>query len=103
MPFLDHIHPYIFWKKFGDERVFKCSHPDCEETRVQSYLEGKRGMCAVCQLNPLVYTKQDLRRSRPRCPECSNTKENREKRKIKSLLEEMPDFAIKTTKEDTQE
>ncbi len=90
---IDHIHPFIFWKIYGDERVFKCAHPDCTETRVQSFLVGKRGLCSVCGINDIIYTPDDLRRSKPRCSDCSNTKANREKRKLKDTLASMLEFS----------
>lgn len=102
MPILEHLHSFIFWKIYGDERVFKCAHPDCTETRVQSFLVGKRGLCSVCGINDVIYTPDDLRRSKPRCADCSNTKANREKRKIKELLTALPDFD-QTQKEPTDE
>jgi hypothetical protein len=91
---IDHIHPYIRWKKFGGENTFKCSHPDCSETRTQSFLVGKRGICAICLKNEVIYGPDDLRRVKPRCADCSNAKVHREKRKIRELLEQMPNFEL---------
>jgi hypothetical protein len=97
---IDHVHTYVFWKVFGGERTFKCAHPDCEETRVQSWLVGKRGTCSKCGTKDIIYTPDDLRRARPLCSDCSNTKENRERRKIKDLLNGLPDFAALKDKDD---
>jgi hypothetical protein len=89
---IDHVHTYIRWKKFGEEYTFKCAHPDCSETRNQSYLWGKRGICAICGINEIIYTPDDLRRVKPRCADCSNAKIHRQRRKIKEKLASLLDF-----------
>jgi hypothetical protein len=85
----DHIHIWIRWKPFAfdpKEMVFKCDDPDCEKTSQASKLKGKRSICAVCKQNELILTSRDLKMERPRCVNCSLTKEAQQKRKLEDVL-----------------
>lgn len=87
----DHTHIWMRWKAFAfepDEYVFKCDDPDCEKTSQSSKLEGKRSICAVCKEQELILTNKDLKMERPRCTNCSNTKEAQQKRKLQNVLEQ---------------
>jgi len=86
---LDHIHEYVkFGVKFG-ELHYKCNHPDCFHTAPVSLIEGKRTMCAICHQKDFILTREDLRRAKPRCPDCSETREAVERRKLQAVLGEV--------------
>lgn len=86
MASLNHIHLYERWKKIKDTGtvIYRCTHPLCTHTAEKSFILGKACKC-VCG-NEFVLTMEDLRRFRPRCFDCSNTKASREQKGIESLL-----------------
>lgn len=85
MPSLDHTHIYVARSPKKDS--FRCDHPDCSHLMLnKSDLIGKRTVCAVCRENSFLLTVEDLRRKRPRCINCKETKEARKKREMKETL-----------------
>jgi hypothetical protein len=83
---LDHIHTFVRYRKMRpggttgkkEEWFYRCAHPDCGEVKSRTFLKGKRSMCAVCGQNPIILDYEALRRAKPNCPECSNTKKSRD-------------------------
>lgn len=87
MPSLNHTHTYIRDKRAKNR--YKCADPDCTHLMQRSELWGKRSICAICKVNELVLNYEELKRSEPRCEECSNRKEHREVREVKQKLKEL--------------
>ena len=69
MPSLNHIHTYVRLTK----DVFRCADKHCYHTAKKTILVGKATLCNECG-EEFVLTREDLRRSRPRCMKCSKTK-----------------------------
>ena len=82
-----HTHSFVFWKNNFGERTFRCIHPECYKILPVSLLIGKLNECCLCHQIKFTLTKEDLRRVKPRCENCSNTKEAKRKRVIKEFLE----------------
>lgn len=89
---LDHVHTFVRWKKLFNEWHFRCADPDCMKVSPQSLLVGKRSICAICRKEEMILSNDDLRRAKPRCAMCSNTKEaivgRRFKESIPSLFQD---------------
>ena len=94
---LDHIHTYVRWKVAFGELQYRCANPDCLHTAPVSLIEGKRSICSKCGLNELILSKEDLRRVKPMCVECSNTKEAKSKKRFKNIVSDL--FQEETEKE----
>jgi hypothetical protein len=66
-----------------------CADPHCTHKELREYLIGKASRCSNCK-NEFVLTHEDLKRARPLCINCSNTKEaiafREQKEKIASIL-----------------
>jgi hypothetical protein len=52
-------------------------------------IKGKASLCAVCKQNEIILTAEMLKLARPACKECSNTKEAREFRARRAVLESL--------------
>ena len=83
---LDHVHIFVRWRKAFGEWQYKCADPDCYEVKPLSLILGKRSRCAVCRQTEMILTREDLRRAKPRCKDCSNTKQAIWNRKIQADL-----------------
>lgn len=70
MASLNHVHTYVKYSK----TQMKCDDPYCTHLQLKDRLLGKITRCSVCKRNEFVLTKQDLKRVRPRCIECSETR-----------------------------
>lgn len=88
-----HIHSYIRGRRpispsatRKDPQVYVCSDPACTSKARRVDLYGKRSLCSQCMKNILILNSQSLKLSRPRCLDCSQTKEARERRNIKEGL-----------------
>lgn len=66
-----------------------CLDPDCITAQKRADLVGKRSICTQCRKNEILLTHSDLRRAKPRCLECSDTKKAKDVRKVKEKLTEM--------------
>ena len=62
---------------------------DCSFRETKAYLLGRIVRCPFCQ-SEFQLTKEDLKRALPRCPRCSNTKENRVTNELTSLFQDSP-------------
>ena len=105
MPHMNHIHEFIKWKVRFGELFYRCAHPDCSKITEQSLLVGKRSTCGLCHTGTLVLTKEDLKRAKPRCLECSETSAARELRATKAKVAGVLDtlFTPKLQEQPTQE
>jgi hypothetical protein len=73
---LKHIHSYV--RCPNRKNFYKCDDPYCTHFVPRDLILGKACHCA-CGAE-FVLTREDLRRARPRCPNCSDTKVGREYR-----------------------
>lgn len=89
MPAINHIHTYkrlILKSGRNSPARYMCADPDCSHNTLADLLIGKSSLCNKCH-EKFVLTYEDLRRAKPLCINCSNTKEAREFRKRKEALE----------------
>ena len=84
---LDHTHTYVRWKKAFGEQQYKCDDPDCTHTAPRSLILGKRTICSICRAKDFILDSKSLKLARPRCPDCSNTKEAKKQREVKEKVE----------------
>lgn len=79
---LNHTHT---WKKHPTRRgIYICDHPKCLYNQEKAVLVGKECACNSCGAH-FVLTREDLRRARPICLACSNTKKGRAFRMARDL------------------
>ena len=76
-------HTHIFEKiKINGQIFYRCSHGECWFRAPKSEMLGKKTLCVICQKNEFTLSREDLKRAKPRCLDCSNTKEAREKKQL---------------------
>lgn len=100
---VDHIHTWVKWKKFFGELHFKCDHPECFLTAPKSKIVGKRTTCASCHVEEFTLTPRHLKMSRPRCINCSQSKEAKEKRELQGKLKDVLNLALEGDQNDERE
>jgi hypothetical protein len=71
MPSIKHTHTYVKYK--NRPGYFRCNDMKCTHFIDQERILGKLSKCNFCG-NEFILTEEDLRRVRPRCLNCSNTK-----------------------------
>lgn len=89
MATLKHTHTYVRGKVQFGELHFRCAHPDCTHSARVSMVVGKRSICAVCGQNELILPDQPSilsKIAKPRCLECSQTKEARQRRQLLDIV-----------------
>lgn len=86
MPVANHIHTYVKYK--SKPGYFKCDAPDCTHWVDKELIVNKLSLCTLCG-SQFQLTRDDLRRSRPRCINCSNTKKSQAARKVFDLTREL--------------
>lgn len=75
-----HVHQWVALPKQPralSKRKFRCAHPECYSMNYAPVLVGKLSICTACS-REFVLTIEDLRRNKPVCLYCANTKEGRE-------------------------
>lgn len=82
MPVLNHIHSYIKFKKRPG--FFRCNSPDCTHFIERDAILNKLSLCTSCG-NQMILTREDLRRAKPKCLDCANTKKAKAHRKAQDL------------------
>jgi len=92
--FRKHIHTFVRYKnnQYKRKDLYRCNDPYCNYVHEVSFLEGKASLCTKCGAE-FILTKEDLKRSRPRCINCSNTQAARAKRRITSMIDNVPGLA----------
>lgn len=78
-----HIHTYGRIKKRPD--YYQCMDSTCHHYIHKMYLIGKASLCTACG-KEFNLTGDDLRRSRPKCLDCANTKQAKEHRNRLSIV-----------------
>lgn len=86
MPVINHIHTYVKYK--GKPGYFKCDAQDCTHWVDKELIVGKLSLCTQCH-SQFQLTRDDLRRSRPRCINCSDTQKAKDARKAFDLTREL--------------
>lgn len=85
MPALKHTHSYIKLK--NREGFWKCANPACTHIRHEDFIKGKESACPDCG-ELLVLDGEMIRRARPLCVNCRDTKEARQFRATRKLVED---------------
>ena len=83
MPSQNHVHQYVKYKK--RKNAWRCNLPDCTHFADKEVVVGKYTQCNLCT-NVFILTKEDARRTFPRCQECSNTKKSKNLREAQTLV-----------------
>ena|SRR5215469_6979605 len=78
MPIIKHLHTYRRHKTRPGYMM--CIDPYCTHIIKMQLLEGKAALCNKCH-GEMIISQEDLRRVRPVCLDCSNTKEARARRR----------------------
>jgi len=87
MPSINHIHTYI---RMNEKKgSFKCAHPLCSHNQIRALVVGKASLCNKCGEVIPKLTSEMLKRSRPCCINCMETKEALEYQRKKKILEEL--------------
>lgn len=89
MPALTHTHSYVksHKQKSDGQQVWKCEDPKCTHLSLHHLVRGKLTLCPACREQEFVLEGRALKRTRPLCINCRNTKEAKEFRESKSLIE----------------
>ena len=100
---LEHTHSYIRWKKNFGKMFYKCNHPDCYHAAPTDMIEGKRTLCPICHQKEFLLEKKHFKMVRPRCPDCSTTKEDVEKRELAKKVQDVLETLYPTGENTTNE
>lgn len=83
----NHIHSFVFLKKKKNgEELYKCADPSCLYVIGRDLIEGKISLCPKCFKNTLLLDKEAMRRKRPVCIDCANTKRAVNHRRAKDII-----------------
>lgn len=93
MPVQEHIHTYVKYK--GRPGFYRCNAKDCTHFIDKERILGKMSRCNSCGAE-FQLTQEDLRRAKPKCLECSNTKRARIHKKTMELAEQAADIYAAT-------
>ena len=88
---LKHTHQMMRVKgtvKDGRPFLFMCADSHCTYKEEKKFLLGKASLCNTCR-KEMILTTEDLKRSKPMCRDCSNTKEAKEYRRLKEVIREL--------------
>lgn len=83
-----HIHIWICRNR-TQSKTYVCDHPDCFSRQHRDNLIGKSSLCGQCKVNKIILDTYNLDLARPRCEECSQRFEARQRRAVKETLKEM--------------
>jgi len=70
MSSLKHVHTYVKYKKRSG--YFRCADSHCTHILDKEAVLGKASLCTSCG-KEFILSREDLKRVKPRCLECSNT------------------------------
>ena len=87
MASLKHIHTYVKYKRRPG--FFRCTDSLCTHSAHKEVVEGKQSLCFFCG-SVFILTKEDLRRAKPRCFNCSNTAKALAVKKASNLMSSIP-------------
>jgi acetyl-CoA carboxylase beta subunit len=86
MASLKHVHTYGKSKRL--KNYFKCNHPQCYHTMHKDDVIGKMSCCNICGTE-FIISREDARRAKPVCLNCSNTKSAQEFRAAKEQISKL--------------
>ena len=88
MPSLKHIHSYIKFRvqKSDGQQLWKCADPRCTHFDTQTKITGKLTLCPGCHDVTFVLDGDMMRRTRPLCINCRDTKEAKAYREHLQLM-----------------
>jgi hypothetical protein len=84
MPAINHTHTYVRYT----DRFYRCAAPKCTHYIDKNVLVNKMSLCNLCG-NEFMLTRNDLRRVKPRCAACSNTKTAKLKKAALTLFDKL--------------
>lgn len=82
-----HTHTYERFKR-GQRIYFRCTDPHCTHYLERELVLGKACKCFICGAE-FVLDYEDLKRKRPRCIKCSDTKKGQQHRAARAILEDI--------------
>src|ERR1041385_6111890 len=88
-------HTHIYVRR--DKKTYKCLHPSCTHWMWKKDLQGKRSICSVCMAAPILLDPKNLKLARPRCVDCSETKESKALRETREKLQELGLYTMDLT------
>ena len=86
MPSIVHTHTYVRYK--SRPGYFRCDSPDCTHFIDKESVLGKISLCTTCG-EQFLLSREDLKRARPKCLNCSNTKKAKQHKKVQKLTESL--------------
>src|SRR5215471_1359478 len=82
MPVVNHIHTYVKYK--GRPGFYRCNAPDCTHFIDKESITGKISLCSLCG-EQMILNREALRRAKPRCINCSDTKKSRAHKRAQEI------------------
>jgi hypothetical protein len=82
MPAIKHVHTYIRYK--ARPNWYRCAAPNCTHHIDKEVLLGKLSLCNSCGAE-MILSREDLRRAKPKCLNCSDTKKAKLHQKAQEL------------------
>jgi|SRR5215467_3838795 len=82
MPVISHIHTYVRYR--GRPGFYRCDAPDCTHFIDKEAIKNKLSLCCDCGTQ-IILDREALRRARPKCINCSNTRKAQAHRKAQEL------------------
>lgn len=86
MSVIKHTHIYVFLEKLKGVEYYKCDDPHCTHFEKRSKIINKASMCTECRKREIILDWKTLRRRRPKCLHCSNTKEGKAFRSTQEIM-----------------
>src|SRR5947207_914367 len=81
-----HVHTFVRWRDNQWKRdLYRCFDKHCHYFVERSFLEGKASLCTKCG-SEFTLSKEDLKRAKPMCVNCSNTREAKQIRAARRLV-----------------
>ena len=86
MAVLNHTHSYVRYKRnqWKNPDLFKCDNPDCTHFADKALILGKHSQCTCGEV--FILSRDDLKRARPKCLNCSNTAAGKKSRAVHELV-----------------
>lgn len=99
-----HAHSFVRYKIMGNppEMHWKCADPHCLFVVPGSLISGKASLCPNCLDGEVILNKEAMRRKRPVCLKCQNTKEGKAYRAAQAVLDEILEEPKKPEQEEEE-
>lgn len=86
-------HTHTFVKHETRKGYYRCNDPHCTSFFERSFIVGKASKCLDCG-SEFILSREDLKRARPKCLKCSNTKEAKTFRAAAALFQKVQEEKI---------